>query len=239
MLPIIRRARKMIPAAALATGLMFSGAASAAHLDFEGYFQFTPLNESGVSGDGTITYDADNMLLNVNIIAEGLTPNQTHAQHIHGRFDDDGNPIDSVNPTLALDGNGGPVDGVISVPEGANAYGPIILGLTDSGGMFPTVGDDGVLNFSQTYDLSDSSLLADGFEVADLFDLFLREIVLHGGIVPGSIADDAGEFRPSLPVASAEIGEVPIPGAALLFLTGGLAGAWRFGKKKLRVQNAS
>lgn len=192
MMPIKFIRTGAVCAAAL---MAMSAGARATPLDFNGTFELTALNGSGVAGGGAVAFDEETQILTYTVNATGLAEG-THLQHIHGRFDEDGIPIESVTPTLALDGaNGGEVDGVISVAEGAVSYGPIILGLTEDMGSFPVTGADGVLSFSNSYDLSDSDLLNDGFEVSDLFDLFLREIVIHGGIVPGDIASDAGLFR--------------------------------------------
>ena len=188
-----------------------------------------PLNNSGVSGTANLSLDGD--LLTVSISATGLTPNQPHIQHIHGRFDSAGRPIDSVTPTLADDTDG---DGFIEVAEGARSYGPIILNLDSppGSGQFPTA-PGGVVNFTQVYNLSNSPSFAAGFNRADLLPLDLREIVLHGllltpetglGFGPGE-ADGTPGYKAALPVASGEIRAVAVPEPASLALYGaGLLG---------------
>lgn len=241
--PVPKTKTLLAACCAAAFGLGATGA-SAAHLDFKGNFDLVELNDSGVSGGGDVLYDATSQVLTVNVNASGLTPDVQHAQHIHGRFDGDGNPINSMSPTLADDADG---DGFIEVIEGVGQYGDVLLSLFNTGTtMFPTANSDGTLNFSATYDLSDSSVFTPSpatgtiYEMADLFPLFLREIVLHGMVVAdgagggdGEVNGGPGGFIPILPVASAEINEVPLPGAAVFFLTAAGAGIWRFGRKKM------
>ena len=186
------------------------------------------LNNSGVSGTANLSLDGD--LLSVSIRATGLTPGQPHVQHIHGRFDDAGNPIDSVTPTLADDTDG---DGFVEVAEGSRSYGPIILNLDSppGSGQFPTA-PGGVINFTQTYNLANSPSFVAGFTRADLLPLDLREIVLHGllltpqtglGFGPGEANGTPG-YKAALPVASGEIRAVavavPEPASLALFGAG-------------------
>lgn len=179
--------------------------------------ELSPLNDSGVSGTASLTLDND--LLTVSIDASGLEADQIHPQHIHGRFDDDGNPIDSVFPTAADDTDG---DGFIEVAEGAASYGPIIIPLTSPPGgaveNFPTATPDGTVSFTQTYDLTSDTTFAEGFDSEDLLPLDLREIVIHGLTVADGVGDGTpGEvdgtdgYKDVLPVAAGEIVEVVEP----------------------------
>ena len=109
-----------------------------------------PQNNSGVTGTASLTHNSDNDTLHVSINATGLEPNQMHHQHIHGF--PNGN---STLPTLAccdLDR-----DGFIEMLEGGRAVGPVILPLTSHPGAghegYPTA-PNGVINFSQIYDLN-------------------------------------------------------------------------------------
>lgn len=214
---------------------------------------FTPLNESGVSGSATLAVRPDVNELTVTIDAFGLVANQLHPQHIHGRSNDAGAPIDSVNPTPAEDTDN---DGFTEVLEAASSYGPIMVPLTSppdgTVSDFPTASTTGELHFQETYNLLSNATYADGFDIDDLAprNLDLREIVLHGGFgipgpaveepgLPGEVGtqtDNTGEptYIAALPVASAEIetvAAVPEPAAIWLLLFGfgfmALGLAWR------------
>ncbi len=150
----------------------------------------------------------------VHLAADGLEEGQPHAQHIHGRFDANGAPVDSVSPTLADDTDG---DGFIEVGEGAAAYGPIILPLDDEEGSFPTA-EDGTISYTRSFDLNDDELFEGDFEVSDALPLELREVVLHGGSVPEGAGEGTegevegtGGYKAFLPVASGEFVEILIP----------------------------
>jgi hypothetical protein len=194
---------------------------------------FTELNDSGGSGMATVTYDDVANTLRVQIQASGLDEG-VHLMHIHGRFDGgvDGTPIDSVTPVPESDFDTDN-DGILTVAEGAPAYGPIILPLSQTGGAasqdFP-VGTS--IDYDRTYDFSapgseeffatigDSD---DRYDVADLLPLFLREIVIHG-------VNEDGEYIASLPALAGELSEVPVPGALILF--GSAAAAFGAARKR-------
>ncbi|HET7268283.1 MAG TPA: CHRD domain-containing protein [Oleiagrimonas sp.] len=181
----------------------------------------TSLNDSGVTGTAHLTLDMDLDTLTVDITATGLEPNQTHVQHIHGLSDGSGNPIDSTTPTLAQDTNG---DGLVEVTEGAATYGAILVPLTP----FSTA-PSGTMNYSHTFDLTDSGIYFGGASEADLIPLYFREIVIHGLTTPIDISNGgldgatffaAGTYVPTLPVASGIIA-APEP-AELGMMFGGL-----------------
>lgn len=188
-------------------------AAPASAVIFTYQADLTALNNSGVSGTATFEYDNSTQMLRVIVNASGLTPNEVHAQHIHGRFANDATctdfapasspvagacidsdtPIDSTIPTIAANDIDG--DGFLETQEGAPAYGPINLSLADASagraglpGSFPMADAAGNLTFDQTYDLMSTSLLFDPLfmvehEASDLFPLDSRVFVIHGVFV--------------------------------------------------------
>lgn len=170
-----------------------------------------PMNDSGVTGNATLTIDGDQ--LTVRVEASGLTPGETHMMHIHGRADPDtGLPLNSTLPTEADDTDG---DGFIELAEGAVSVGPVIVPLTSPPGGaaddYPTT-EDGTITFEETYDLGGEVTFADGFAASDLFPLDLRVVHLHGMEVdegdgegtPGEVDGTPG-FKPGLPVATGEL----------------------------------
>jgi hypothetical protein len=201
------------------------------------YFaELEELNDSGVSGRMNFMVDMSARTLTVFGKVMGLEANQVHVQHVHGRFDDAGNPMDSVTPDASDDADG---DGFVEVAEGAPAYGDILLPLVTEVGSFatPMVGGDGMLDYSQIFDLDDDSLFLNPisgtqYEGDDLLPLEKREYVIHGLTVPGGISDmlPNGGYLATLPVAAAEIAPIPLPAGAAFLLTGvaafGAAG-WR------------
>ncbi|ETX12925.1 hypothetical protein OCH239_15205 [Roseivivax halodurans JCM 10272] len=177
------------------------------------------LNSSGVSGTAIVATSTDedgSSYLNVAISGTGLTPDQVHAQHVHGRFDASGNPIDSVSPTLADDAD---LDGMVEVLEGVGKYGDVLLPLVSpEGGDMPMADRNGTVSFLQSYDLDDaanffSPVTGTDYTADDIMPLALREIVLHGVQVPDGLGEgtdgevDGGTngYTGILPAAAGEI----------------------------------
>lgn len=178
---------------------------------------FTQINGTGASGTAMLTVNADATSLLVQIMATGLETGGPHLAHIHGLFSEvtTGTPVNSTTPTLAEDSDG---DGFIELAEGLVRYGPIII---DFGNVDPDL--DGVVNFSQSFDLTNPRSFAGGYDRfdllgADLMSLHLREIVIHGmSVAPGIGAGTPGEvngqngYLAVLPVLSGEIQVAAVP----------------------------
>lgn len=176
------------------------------------------LNSSGANASAVLAMNTEEdgtNYLNVAITATGMTPSQVHAQHVHGLFDEEGNPIDSISPTLADDAD---KDGMVEVLEGVSKYGDVLLPLSMSSGDMPMADENGVLSFIQNYDLGDDSnffspVTMTDYTGDDVMPLDLREVVLHGVQVPDGIGEgtgnevDGGEngYTGILPAAAGEI----------------------------------
>lgn len=177
----------------------------------------TALNSSGVDATAILamnTEDDGTSYLNVAISGTGLTPNQTHVQHVHGLFDENGNPIDSVSPTIANDTDR---DGLVEVLEGVSSYGDVLLSLS-SDGMMPMADASGRVSFIENYELGDDSnffspVTMTDYTADDIMPLALREVVLHGVEIPDGIGEGTGGeanggvngYLPILPAAAGEI----------------------------------
>jgi hypothetical protein len=149
----------------------------------------------------------------VDVVASGLTPGQVHPLHLHGFLDDR-----QERQAVAADDADG--DGRVETAEGeANAYGPVIAGLTRSGDArfglevspdFPVAGADGTLRFSQTYALNPADA-ADDARILERLNARLegRFLEFHGLDLPGGAGagtpgevNGAGGYVAALPVAA-------------------------------------
>lgn len=111
-------------------------------------------NHSGVTGTATLTA-LGNGGLRVVIHAQGLAPNQPHAQHLHG-FGSGGH---FACPTLKMNDKNG--DGVLSNEEAMGEYGTIFFALTTRGGAaakdaldtkrMPVADSKGRLEYDRTF----------------------------------------------------------------------------------------
>lgn len=133
--------------------------------------------------------------------------------------------------------------------EGAKAYGPVLLNLTNPPGDhengFPKADANGNLNFSQTYDLNNPKTFAGldpplgaNTDKKELFPLENRHIVLHGLTVPDGIGagtpgevNGIGGYKEVLPVANGLIAVAPEPASLALFGSGMLGLVW-FGNRR-------
>lgn len=176
-----------------------------------------PLNKSDVDATALLamsTEDDGTRYLNVSIFADSMTPDQAHAQHVHGTFDATGMPTNAVTPTIADDADG---DGFVEVLEGVADYGDVLLPLNADGSV-PVADMRGNLSYLQAFDIDDpantlSPVTGTQYDADDLMPLTLREVVLHGQNVmaglgedtPGEINGDQDGYVGILPVAAGEI----------------------------------
>ena len=167
--------------ATAAAALCAAGLASAQPQAETYQVNLTELNDSGVEGKVNLRLLKDRYL-QVTINATGLEMDGLHVGHIHGTFDQAGNPTDAMCPTLQDDADG---DGFVELGEGVPQYGPIVIPLGP-----PPLGEDldpdgdGTIEYEITFDLMDSAIFGKGFDKDDVFPLEFREIVLHGLTVP-------------------------------------------------------
>ncbi|MDR5590991.1 CHRD domain-containing protein [Christiangramia sp. SM2212] len=146
--------------------------------------QLGSINDSGASGTATVSVQGD--MLTVNVMAQGMVPNEAHPQHIHGLM----NGEDATCPPASADTDG---DGIITIPEGAPFYGEVLLPLDD----FPMADADGNISYEKTFMLGQ-----DGNPTAeDLEDLDDRVIVLHG-------LNNNDEYVATIPVVCGELDEM-------------------------------
>lgn len=108
------------------------------------------LNNSGVTGDATVTVKANS--ITVTVKARGLTPDQMHPQHLHGFRD---NKPSSMPPT----------DTDLTDQTAEQFAGPPMLALEP----FPKASGNGDVDFTNTFD-----------NVAMFYPLDIRSIELHG-----------------------------------------------------------
>jgi hypothetical protein len=89
-------------------------------------FQLEAMNHSGATALATVTVHDDGSM-HVSIQGHGLTPNQPHAQHLHG---DITASMEFFCPPASTDEDG---DGQVSTEEGAPMYGGVVVALTTRG----------------------------------------------------------------------------------------------------------
>lgn len=225
--------RFVVAVSACALASLLAGNANASPMSFVA--DLTPLNNSGVFAHFDLTLDGN--MLTVVEHATGLEPNEPHPQHIHGLLG-----AAAPNTMLATPADDTDHDGFIELAEGLVSYGPILLPLTSPPGgalsNFPTA-PNGVIDFTQTYNLADSSIFPSGISASDLFPLTDRELVIHGMTVPAGVGagtpgevNGTGGYLATLPVADGFIRAASVPEPASLgLLLVGATGCWAAGRR--------
>ena len=89
-------------------------------------FQLNETNHSGATALATVTVHNDGSM-HVSIQGHGLTPNQPHAQHLHGGMT---GGMEFFCPPASADKDG---DGQVSTEEGVPMYGGVVVALTTRG----------------------------------------------------------------------------------------------------------
>ena len=194
--------KRFLLTTAAATGLIFGvGAPALAQDPGEQVLQadLTQQNDSGATATATVTLSSGQMT--VEIQGSGFTPGDApHAQHIHGVLGED-----SACPTMAQDADG---DGFVTTSEGQATYGPILVSLTNDGGMdpmadalavdrMPAADASGNLTYPRTFDMPAS--------VGD--DIDALHIVQHGVDFDDSGAYDGdrmSDLDPTLPAEATD-----------------------------------
>ncbi len=152
-----------------------------------------PLNNSGASGNATVTVNGNQAT--VNIESSGLVPGKPHPQHIHVGGQ-------NVCPPASADANG---DGITTVAEGMPFYGGIKVSLTTQGdvsmnsGMaaerFPMADANGNVSYSRTF------TLPQGVTASDIAN---GVVVQHG-------LNSNGEYDGSIPAECGKLVAVSMP----------------------------
>ena len=137
-----------------------------------------PLNDSNSKA---LTYlEVQGNMVKATVLAAGVTPNQQHAQHLHG-FD---NGTNSTCPPAGADED---EDGFISLEEGVPYYGGVKLALSNEDDSFPMANASGFYTYERTFDITGMDLSWEDLSV-----------VVHG-------RDVEGAYNATLPVACGQI----------------------------------
>lgn len=158
-----------------------------------------PTADGGSQVDGAATITLHGRRITVDLHARGLTPGEPHLMHLHGTLG-----TNSTCPTLAMDTDG---DGIISIAEGAPAYGTVQVSLTASGDTGPASGtdlvrfmtsnEDGVVDYHRTFKVP--------IDVAK--QLTTLQVVVHGLDLPADAdtSSTSSTFEVTTPVACGDI----------------------------------
>jgi hypothetical protein len=184
------------------------GAAQTEATDFAALI--LPENNSGAFGAATVHFDSDASTISVDLWTTGLTPDETHAAHLHGFS----NLQPSLLANLSLDVDR---DNFVEDQEGEKVTGPVIMALTQDGSIsdaeltanFASADANGNLQLHQTYQFDTSDPVQKEI-FSELEDRLVgREIQLHGLDVTaqqgaGTVNEVNGEegYKPNLPAAA-------------------------------------
>jgi hypothetical protein len=178
--------------------------------------QLDELNGSGASGTATATV-RNQRIQNIEVHAQGLTPDAPHAQHIHY-----GEQAMNECPGLDLDTN---MDGRINTVEGIPAYGPVVVSLNTTGDTTPAsfldvsrfpVSHSGSYSYSRD-NIDFTRVAGTGYtggggtakQIADAIRAGEGVVVIHGVDYNGNGVYDfdgagASELDPSLPAEATD-----------------------------------
>jgi hypothetical protein len=233
-----------VPFIAAATLAVLAGRSEAATL-YEYQAVLTAENGSGVSGLATFTLNGNQLTLNLS--ASGLTPNQVHKDHLHGLLGVSAPDTRPAPPSADVNG-----DGYVESAEAAPFTGPPLFGTPQqvSPIAYPVATSAGTISYTQTYDITDSSLYdpdrmglaltpADilGLTGGNTLPLVDRIFELHGEFVPAGVDGTPNQlngfgYDADMPVAGGMLmltttaTDVAEPWSIALLATGVLGLCW-------------
>lgn len=159
----------------------------------------SPLNGSGVTGSVEIIVDEDDDEFMVAVDAAGLTPYQSHPQHIHAAPD---------CPTMAHDAND---DRWLDALEAMETAGPILVALDSdltavAAGSFPTSSATGRVSYEADVPLSEILAAMDGEPLAPDTRVYMIHGVHPDTELPATVRTiHSLPAHRTLPVACAEM----------------------------------
>lgn len=159
---------------------------------------FSPVNLFGEGASGTVSPEGD--MLRIMRDADGMSAGM-HLSHIHGFAE--AKPADATLPDATADANG---DGWVDLIETQTAGGVTMIPLTDDpAGLaiqsesYLSAGDDGRMNFRQTFD---PAALCDAVEAEFGTPLALpRRVVFIHGVPEGSEFPESVQSLECVPVS--------------------------------------
>ena len=223
----MRHSKKLATAVlGAAATLPFIGVGTAAAADGSTMANLRPVALNGVDASGTAMVEVKGTRIDVTVAASGLLKDNPHAAHIHFGAD-----ARHECPVASDDAKG---DGHLNTTDGAPAYGPVVVALTESGDTSPkstlaidrfSTAPGGKINYSRGSIHVSSAVakaIADGKSV----------VVIHGvdhnadGTYSG---DTVSDLDPSLPTEATDPALCGVlaaaPAGSVAAGAGGTAGA--------------